>query len=64
MSKGIREKDWNEEHDRDAEARMKEAVRAQGRLSKKKGILMSYGGTSEFQVANGDALETLAQGET
>ena len=64
VSKGIREKDWNEEHDRDAEARMKEAVRAQGRLSKKKGILMSYGGTSEFQVANGDALETLAQGET
>lgn len=62
VSKGIREKDWTEEHDKDAEARMKEAVRAQGRLSKKKGVLMSYGGTDEFQVASGGVLERLAQG--
>jgi ATP-dependent RNA helicase DDX31/DBP7 len=63
VSKGVREKDWNEEHDKDAESRMREAVRAQGRLSKKKGVLMSYGGMSEFQVATGDALEKLTQGK-
>lgn len=61
-SKGVKEKDWNEEHDKDAESRMREAVRSQGRLSKKKGVLMSYGGMDEFQVASGDALEKLAQG--
>jgi ATP-dependent RNA helicase DDX31/DBP7 len=63
VSKGVREKGWNEEHDKDAEARMKEAVRAQGRLSKKRGVLMSYGGMDEFQVASGDALEGLSQGK-
>ena len=62
VSKGVREKDWNEEHDKDAESRMQKAVRAQGRLSKKKGVLMSYGGTNEFQVTSGDALEKLTQG--
>lgn len=62
VSKGVREKDWIEDHDKDAEARMREAVRAQGRLSKKKGVLMSYGGTDEFQVASGDAVAKLAQG--
>lgn len=63
VSKGVREKDWDEEHNRDAEVRMKEAVRTQGRLSKKKGVLMSYGGTDEFQVASGDALVELTQGK-
>ena len=51
--KGVREKDWDEEHDKDAESRMRKAVRTQGRLSKRKGVLMSYGGTDEFQVALG-----------
>ena len=63
VSKGVREKDWNEEHDGDAESRMREAVRVQGRVSKKKGVLMSFGGMSEFQVTSGDALEKLAQGK-
>lgn len=63
VSKGVREKDWNEEHDKDAEVRMKEAVRAQGRLSKKKGVLMSYGGMDEFQVASSNVLEKLSQGK-
>ena len=62
VSKGVREKDWDEEHDKDAESRMREAVRLQGRLSKKKGVLMSYGGMDEFQVASGDTLDTLTQG--
>ena len=63
VSRGVREKDWNEEYDKDAESRMREAVRAQGRLSKKKGVLMSYGGTDEFQVTSGDVLEKLTQGK-
>jgi len=63
VSKGVREKDWIEERDNDAEVRMREAVRAQGRLSKKKGVLMSYGGMGEFQVASGDVVEKLAQGK-
>ena len=63
VSKGVREKDWNEEHDRGAESRMREAVRAQGRLSKKKGVLMSYGGADEFQVTSGDMLEKQTQAE-
>lgn len=63
VSKGVREKDWNEEHDKGAESRMKEAVRAQGRLSKKKGVLMSYGGMDEFQVAPTAVLEKLSQGK-
>jgi len=62
VSKGVREKDWNEEHDKGAESRMQAAVRAQGRLSKKKGVLMSYGGMDEFHVASGDVLERLTQG--
>ncbi|KAF9793294.1 P-loop containing nucleoside triphosphate hydrolase protein [Thelephora terrestris] len=63
VSKGVREKDWNEEHDKDAESRMREAVRAQGRISKKKGVLMSYGGTEEFQVAPAAVLEKLSDGK-
>ena len=60
VSKGVREMERNEEHDKDAESRMREAVRAQGRLSKKKGVLMSYGGAGEFQVAPGEVLEKLS----
>ncbi|QRW08268.1 DEAD/DEAH box helicase [Ceratobasidium sp. AG-Ba] len=41
-----------------AEARMREAVRAQGRMSKKRGVLMTSG-TSEFQITGGDYLERL-----
>lgn len=64
VSKGVREKDWDEEHDKVAESRMREAVRTQGRLSKRKGVLMSYGGMDEFQVASGDVLEKLTLGKT
>ncbi|KZT19077.1 DEAD-domain-containing protein [Neolentinus lepideus HHB14362 ss-1] len=45
----------------EAERRMREAVRAQGRLIKKKGVLMSSG-VSEFQVTKGNDLESLVQG--
>ncbi|KIM69057.1 hypothetical protein SCLCIDRAFT_1208474 [Scleroderma citrinum Foug A] len=45
----------------DAEARMKEVVRAQGRFLKKGGMMKSSG-TGEFQLASGAALEKLAQG--
>lgn len=62
VSKRTREMDWNEEHDKNTESRMREAVRAQGRLSKKKGVLMSYGGAGEFQVAPGEGLEKLSFG--
>jgi len=54
-----RQKKWKEEKDLETEQRMQEAVRAQGRLSKKKGVMMSYGGSSEFQIANADVLEEL-----
>ncbi|KAK0504751.1 DEAD-domain-containing protein [Armillaria luteobubalina] len=43
---------------KDAESRMTEIVRSQGRLSKKGGV-MNRSGTSEFQIAGGDALEKL-----
>ncbi|KIJ49452.1 hypothetical protein M422DRAFT_204767 [Sphaerobolus stellatus SS14] len=43
-----------------AEERMKAAVRAQGKLSKKDGTLMTSG-TSEFQIANTKALEKLVR---
>lgn len=53
-----RERDWDESHNGEAERRMKEAVRAQGRLIKKGGKLMTSG-TSEFQLASGNTLERL-----
>lgn len=53
-----RGKDWDEAHDPDAERRMQEIVRSQGRLTKKGGVMMSTG-TSEFQIATGAALERL-----
>lgn len=58
----------NQDHDMhtfgrtgDAEVRMKEVVRAQGRLLKKGGKMKSSG-TDEFQIASGTVLEKLAQG--
>ena len=45
----------------DAERRMTEVVRAQGRMSKKGGKMMSSG-TNEFQIASGASLEKLVQG--
>ena len=53
-----RGKDWDEAHDPDAERRMQEIVRSQGRLTKRGGVMMSSG-TSEFQIATGAALEKL-----
>jgi ATP-dependent RNA helicase DDX31/DBP7 len=45
----------------DAEQRMQDIVRAQGRLSKKGGRMVSSG-TSEFQIASGAALDSLING--
>jgi ATP-dependent RNA helicase DDX31/DBP7 len=60
---GKRERDWDADHDKVAERRMKEAVRSQGRLLKKGGKMMNSG-TSEFQLASGDTLERLVTGRT
>lgn len=57
-----RERDWDEAHDGEAEKRMKEAVRSQGRLIKKGGKMVSSG-TAEFQLASGAALEKLVNGQ-
>jgi ATP-dependent RNA helicase DDX31/DBP7 len=54
-----RHQKWDEDdHDGDAEKRMQEVVRSQGKLSKAGGVMMSTG-TSEFQIASGYALEKL-----
>ncbi|KIP10944.1 hypothetical protein PHLGIDRAFT_33662 [Phlebiopsis gigantea 11061_1 CR5-6] len=45
----------------DAEKRMEQVVRAQGRLTRKGGKMVSSG-TGEFQIAGGDALERLVNG--
>ena len=45
----------------DAERRMTDVVRAQGRMSKKGGKMMSSG-TNEFQIASGASLEKLVHG--
>jgi ATP-dependent RNA helicase DDX31/DBP7 len=58
-----RGKDWDEAHNPDAERRMQEIVRSQGRLTKKGGVMMSSG-TSEFQIATGAALEKLVGSRT
>jgi ATP-dependent RNA helicase DDX31/DBP7 len=50
------------ELDGDAEKRMKAIVRAQGRLTKKGGVMISSG-ASEFQISGGTALEKLVQGD-
>lgn len=53
-------KAWEAAHDGEAEKRMKEIVRAQGRLTKKGGVMMSSG-ASEFQISGGAALERLVR---
>ncbi|KIJ67627.1 hypothetical protein HYDPIDRAFT_108501 [Hydnomerulius pinastri MD-312] len=55
-------RDWDiSERTGDAEIRMTEVVRAQGRMSKKGGKMISSG-TNEFQIAGGAALEKLVLG--
>ncbi|KAF8635194.1 hypothetical protein AX17_003970 [Amanita inopinata Kibby_2008] len=54
-------KERYDSHAGNAEKKMRAVVRAQGRLSKKSGMLVSSG-TSEFQIAGGDVLEKLVQG--
>ncbi|ESK96552.1 atp-dependent rna helicase dbp7 [Moniliophthora roreri MCA 2997] len=49
---------WEVDHSGDAEKRMQDAVRAQGRQTKKGGAMVSSG-TSEFQIAGGYDLERL-----
>ncbi|KAJ7072122.1 P-loop containing nucleoside triphosphate hydrolase protein [Mycena amicta] len=51
-------REWEADHTGEAEQRMQKMVRAQGRLSKKGGVMMSSG-ASEFQIAGGAALEAL-----
>lgn len=59
---GARSATSTKPHDNgDAEQRMQDIVRAQGRLSKKGGKMVSSG-TNEFQVASGAALESLVHG--
>lgn len=53
--------EWDRDHSGEAEKRMQAVVRAQGRLTKKGGLMMSSG-ASEFQIAGGSALEKLVQG--
>ncbi|EEB90088.1 hypothetical protein MPER_11754, partial [Moniliophthora perniciosa FA553] len=49
---------WEVDHSGDAEKRMQDAVRSQGRQTKKSGVMVSSG-TSEFQIAGGYDLEKL-----
>ncbi|KAJ7188019.1 P-loop containing nucleoside triphosphate hydrolase protein [Mycena filopes] len=53
-----RAREWEVDHSGEAERRMQEVVRLQGRLTKKGGVMMSSG-ASEFQIAGGSALERL-----
>ena len=56
--------DSDDEHDvGDAEKRMEKVVRAQGRLTKKGGKMVSSG-TNEFQIAGGYDLEKLVSSRT
>lgn len=52
---------WEADHSGDAERRMQKSVRAQGRLTKNKGLMMASG-SSEFQITGGSALQRLVQG--
>ncbi|KAJ3791069.1 DEAD-domain-containing protein [Lentinula aff. detonsa] len=54
----IKDAKWEFNHNGDAERRMRDIVRAQGRQSKKAGVMLSSG-TSEFQIAGGYALEKM-----
>ena len=49
---------WDRDHSGDAEKRMQAIVRAQGRLTKKGGFMVSTG-ASQFQVPGGADLERL-----
>jgi ATP-dependent RNA helicase DDX31/DBP7 len=51
-------KEWDRDHSGDAEKRMQAIVRAQGRLTKKGGFMVSTG-ASEFQMSGGADLERL-----
>ena len=51
-------KEWDRDHSGDAEKRMQAIVRAQGRLTKKGGLMISTG-ASQFQVPGGADLERL-----
>jgi ATP-dependent RNA helicase DDX31/DBP7 len=51
-------KEWDRDHSGDAEKRMQAIVRAQGRLTKKGGVMVSTG-ASQFQVPGGADLERL-----
>ncbi|GAW04248.1 DEAD-domain-containing protein [Lentinula edodes] len=54
----IKGEKWEITHSGDAERRMRDIVRAQGRHSKKGGVMMSSG-SSEFQIAGGYDLEKM-----
>lgn len=51
-------KEWDRDHSGDAEKRMQATVRAQGRLTKKGGLMVSTG-ASQFQVPGAADLERL-----
>jgi ATP-dependent RNA helicase DDX31/DBP7 len=51
-------KEWDRDHSGDAEKRMQAIVRAQGRLTKKGGLMVSTG-ASQFQIPDGADLERL-----
>ncbi|KAJ3883642.1 P-loop containing nucleoside triphosphate hydrolase protein [Lentinula edodes] len=57
----IKGEKWEITHSGDAERRMRDIVRAQGRQSKKGGVMMSSG-SSEFQIAGGYDLEKMVGG--
>lgn len=57
----VRGEKWEADHSGEAEKRMQAIVRAQGRLTKKGGVMMSSG-SSEFQIAGGSTLEKLVNG--
>ncbi|KAG1730754.1 P-loop containing nucleoside triphosphate hydrolase protein [Suillus lakei] len=62
QGRGTRPAKSTKQHDvGDAEQRMQDIVRAQGRLSKKGGKMISSG-TDEFQIASGTALDSLVHG--
>ncbi|KAG6812032.1 hypothetical protein H0H92_004694 [Tricholoma furcatifolium] len=52
---------WEIDHSGEAERRMQAVVRAQGRLTKKGGVMVSSG-ASEFQISGGYDLEKLVNG--
>lgn len=54
----LKDEKWQINHSGDAERRMKDIVRAQGKQYKKGGTMMNSG-TSEFQIAGGYSLEQM-----